>query len=266
MEMKPLGATSVMVPEIGLGTWRFRGNPEVVNKSLEMGGFLIDTAEAYGSEVDVGRAVRGRRDSFFIATKVSPQHLRYKDVLNAADASLRRLRTDHIDLYQVHWPNPSIHIQETMRAMGDLVSAGKVLHVGVSNFSAQELDESRRALSSYSIVSNQVRYNLFDREIEEELLPYCEAHQVTVIAYSPLAQGKLERKLSAQPRLVQVLDQIHAATAKTRAQILLAWCIQWSIVITIPKTDQVQRVEENCGASGWRLTPEQYAALKEAAR
>ena len=264
MELKPLGATGIMVPEVGLGTWKYRGDPTVIRKSLELGGFLIDTAEMYRTEGHVGRAVSGRRDDYFIATKVSGDHLKHKDVLKAADASLQRLGTDYIDLYQLHWSNPRIPIQETMRAMGELVSAGKVRYVGVSNFSVREFEEAQQALGSQPIVSNQVLYSLFDREIEEELLPYCEARQVTVIAYTSLAQGMREGEMRAWPRLATVLDRVCSATAKTRAQVLLAWCLHHPWVITIPKTDHVRRVEENCAASGWRLTPEQYAALSEA--
>jgi diketogulonate reductase-like aldo/keto reductase len=156
-------------------------------------------------------------------------------------------------------------MDETMRTMGELVDAGKVRHVGVSNFSVPELQDARRALGGRPIVCNQVLYNLFSREAEDALLPYCQAHQVTVIACTPLAGGRLDQELQSRPRLAQMLDQICIATAKACAQVLIAWCVHHPWVVTIPQTNRVQRVEENCAASGWSLTPEQYVALTEAA-
>src|SRR5438552_3157756 len=117
MESKRLGNTDVTIPEIGTGVWRYSGGVEPLRRGIEHGAALIDTAEVYGTEEVVGQAVRDRRDQVFIATKVAGQHLRHDDVLRAAEASLRRLKTDRIDLYQIHWPNSSVPIQETMRAM-----------------------------------------------------------------------------------------------------------------------------------------------------
>ncbi|MCZ6451651.1 MAG: aldo/keto reductase, partial [Deltaproteobacteria bacterium] len=121
MELKQLGTTGVQLPEIGLGTWAYRGGVEPLQKGISLGAFLIDTAEIYGTEGMVGEAVKGQRDQVFIATKVSASHLRYDDVLRAAEDSLKKLGTDYIDFYQVHWPNRSVPIRETMRAMEDLV-------------------------------------------------------------------------------------------------------------------------------------------------
>src|SRR5262250_2002832 len=117
MKLKRLGNTNVMIPEIGLGVWKYRGGVEPLRRGVELGAFLIDTAEVYGTEDAVGQAVKGVRDKVFIATKVSGGHLRHDDVLRAAEASLRELQTDTIDLYQIHWPNSSVPIKETMRAM-----------------------------------------------------------------------------------------------------------------------------------------------------
>jgi diketogulonate reductase-like aldo/keto reductase len=266
MELKPLGNTNVMVPEIGLGTWQYRGDPAVAHRALELGGPLIDTAEYYRTEGYVGQAVHGNRDSYFIATKVSSGHLAHDQVITAAQGSLKALETGYIDLYQIHAPSSSVPIEETMGAMKKLLVDGTVRHVGVSNFSTRQLQEAQQALHPYPVVSNQVLYNLFRREIEDELLPYCEQNQVTVIAFSPLAQGRLEAELHSRPRLVDVLDETCAATGKTRAQVLLRWCVHRPWTITIPATNKVHRVNENYGASGWQLTPEQYAALAQAAR
>ena len=264
MEQKPLGSTGVMVSEIGLGTWRYQGEPAVVQRSLELGSFLIDTAENYRTEEAVGRAVQGQRDDFFLATKVSPGNLRHDNLLRAAENSLRRLGTEWIDLYQVHWPNPSVPIGETMRAMTELVATGKVRYVGVSNFSVRQFQEAQDALCDMPLVCNQVEYNLFNREIEDELLPYCAANGVSVIAYSPLAQGTLDQQLRSRPKLASVVDEVCRTSVMTRAQVLLAWCVRHPQVITIPQTNRVERVEENCAASGGRLTAEQYAALSSA--
>ena len=166
MDLKELGATGVKIPEIGPGTWEYGGGVEPLRRALSLGAFLIDTAEIYGTEGVVGEAVQGHREQVFIATKVSGDHLRHGDVLRAADNSLKRLGTHYIDLYQIHWPNPRVPIQETMGALETLVDTGKVRFIGVSNFSLRELQEAREAMQRHPIVANQVLYNLFDREVE----------------------------------------------------------------------------------------------------
>src|SRR5215813_1983688 len=225
MELKPLGNTGVMVPEIGLGVWRYSGGVEPLRRGMELGSILIDTAEIYGTEDIVGQAVRGLRDRVFIATKVSGDHLRYDDVLRAAEASLHRLDTGYIDLYQIHWPNGSVPIHETMRAMEVLVDRGVVRHVGVSNFSVQELRAAQAAMSKYPIVSNQVLYNLNRREIEGELLPYCLTSRVTIIAYTPLDDGRLAATASffSPSRGMQALELVARHVQKTQTQVALNW-------------------------------------------
>jgi diketogulonate reductase-like aldo/keto reductase len=181
MELKELGNTGVMVPEVGLGTARYTGGVEPLRRGVELGAFLIDTAEMYRTEDAVGQAVKGIRDRVFIATKVLGSHLRYDQVMRAAENSLRQLGTDYIDLYQIHWPNSSVPIKETMRAMEALADFGQVKYIGVSNFSVKELEEARAAMTRYPIVSNQVLYNLKRRGIEKDLLPYCQQnHPVKV--------------------------------------------------------------------------------------
>jgi len=165
MELKPLGSTGVMVPEIGLGTWNYSGGVAPLRRGIELGAYLVDTAEGYNTEDVVGMAIKGIRNRVFVATKVSGRHLRHDDALRAAEGSLRRLGIDCIDLYQVHWPNPSVPIRETMRAMEKLVDSGLVKYIGVSNFDVDELEEAMAAMSRYPIVSNQVLYNLKSREI-----------------------------------------------------------------------------------------------------
>jgi diketogulonate reductase-like aldo/keto reductase len=265
MELKQLGNTGVRVPEIGLGVWKYRGGVEPLRRGIELGAFLIDTAEVYGTEDTVGQAVRGIRDRAFIATKVSGSHLRYDDVLRAAEASLRRLDTNTIDLYQIHWPNSRIPIQETMRAMEALVDRGLVKYIGVSNFSVHELREAQAVLNKYPIVSNQVLYNLNSRDIERDLLPYGQKHHVTLIAYTPLDDGRLATKSRfRRSRGMQVLEQIAAQVQRTLAQVALNWCTSRPHVIAIPKSNSLARIEENCQASGWRLSQAQVQLLDEA--
>jgi diketogulonate reductase-like aldo/keto reductase len=267
MELKELGDTGVKVPAIGLGTWQYRDGLEPLRKGIEQGASLIDTAEMYGTEGIVGDAVEGLRDQVFIATKVSGNHLRYDEVLRAAEGSLRRIGIDCIDLYQIHWPDPRVHIKETMRAMETLVDMGKVRFIGVSNFYLKDLQESQASLSKHKIVSNQVQYSLFQRGIEDALLPYCRKHYITVIAHTPLAEGALTaRPLFKRRQATGLLQKVARECGKTMAQVALNWCIAKENVIAIPKSDKVERVLENCQAAGWRLSTEQMEALNRAFR
>ena len=265
MEFKELGATGVKAPEIGLGTWDYHGGDAPIRKAVELGASLIDTAEIYGTEEAVGAAIKGVREKVFLATKVSGRNLRYEQVLSAAEGSLRRLGTDTIDLYQIHWPDPAVPIAETMGAMEKLVDDGKVRFIGVSNFYVNNLAEAAAAMTRHKIVANQVKYSLLQRGIEEDTLGFCQKNRITVIAYSPLARGQLAAtRLIKNRRALAVLQQIAAETGKTMAQVALNWCIAKPEVIAIPKTDKVERIVEMCGASGWRLSPPQTAALNRA--
>ncbi|MFQ5941569.1 MAG: aldo/keto reductase, partial [Nitrososphaerales archaeon] len=219
MEYVRLGKSDLRVSVIGLGAWQIGsagwgwsfdfGEQEAVatiNRALELGINLIDTAESYGnglSEKMIGQEVKESREKFVVATKVSSSNLSYDDLLTAAEGSLTRLGIDFIDLYQVHWPNPSIPIRETMKAVEKLVRDGKVRYIGVSNFGTSDLMKAQEALSSHDIISNQVRYNLLQREIQDDLLPYARKEGVSVIAYSPLAQGVLTGKYNEynKPRI-----------------------------------------------------------------
>ena len=265
MELKPLGSTDVMLPEIGLGAWKYRSGVEPLRHGVDLGAFLIDTAEIYGTEEIVGEAIQGRRERVFVATKVAGNHLGHDAVLRAAEQSLRRMELDIIDLYQLHWPNRSVSITETMRAMETLVDRGHIRYIGVSNFSTSELRDAQAVMQHYPIVANQVLYNLNHRNIERDLLPYCQDHQVTVIAYTPLDDGRLAtRPRSQRPDSMRTLTQVAEDTNKTLAQVALNWCTSRPNVIAIPKSNSFERTEENCGASGWRLNAEQIARLDAA--
>ena len=260
MNLKELGKTGVRLPEIGLGTWQYRGGVEPIRKAIFLGSSLVDTAESYCTEEIVGEAVKQLRNRVFIATKVSPRHFRRPDVLMAADKSLERLRTDYIDLYQLHWPNCTVPIEETMGAMEELVERGKIRFIGVSNFSVSQLRKAQVALSKYRVASNQVCYSLVDRSVEVSLLRYCAENKITVIAYSPLGHG-INYIKEKDPRAI--LSKVAGLAGKTEAQIALNWCISRENVIAIPKASSVDHVVQNCDASGWRLSPEQKRILEE---
>ena len=258
MEYRELGGTGELVSEVGLGTWKYRGGAEPLRKGIELGANLIDTAEMY-------RTIRGRRGLVFLATKVLGSHLRHDAVLRAAEDSLRLLDDDIIDLYQIHSPNSGVPIAETMRAMEELVDRGIVRYIGVSNFSVSQLREARQAMTKYPVVSNQVLYNLKRRQIERDLIPYCVENSITVIAYTPLADGSLSGRSRFRPdKGGAVLEQVAMDVGKTPAQVALNWCLSRPNVIVIPKTNNVARTAENCAASGWSLSPGQVAILDEA--
>ena len=260
MEYEQLGNTGIQVPEIGLGTWAYTGGEEPLHRGVNLGAFLIDTAESYGTEEAVGRAIRGIRSRVLLATKVSPEHFRREDLLRAADQSLKLLGSDYIDLYQLHWPNFSTPIEETMGAMESLVEAGKVRFIGVSNFSVEQMKAAQSALSKARIVSNQVEYSLVKRGIEADLLPFCQENNITVIAYSPLATGL--NHITRKDRQGS-LRRIASDTGRTEPQVALNWCIAKNNVIAIPKANSVAHVEEDCDASGWWLSGEQLSLLDE---
>ena len=274
MKFKKLGKSGIMLPEVGLGTHNYSGGNGPLRRGIELGAVLIDTAEEYGTESIVGEAIRGQREKVFIATKVSKKHLRYQDMHQAADGSLERLGIDYIDLYQIHAPVPDIPIKETMRAMEELVDMGKVRFIGVSNFNINQLKEAQEAMRKYQIVANQVLYTLFERQmvkefwykpIEPGLLAYCHQQDVTVLAYSPLGMGVLkEQPFPGDSSAREVLRRIVEETRRTVAQIALNWCISKPNVIAIPKTDNIERVEQFCNASGWELAEKQMEALDEA--
>ena len=261
MVFKKIGNTDVNTPEIGIGTWEYKGGPDLLRKAIELGAALIDTAEYYGNEDVVGRAIKGIRDLVFVATKTN--HWRRQDVMSSAEASLKKLGTDRIDLYQLHWPNAAVPVEETMAAMEELVDQGKVKYLGVSNFSIREMQRAQAALRKQSLVSNQLRYSLIERTIEPRILPYCQQHQITILAYSPL--GRSFQKVT-EADSADVLGVVARAAGKTRAQVALNWCIGKTGVVAIPKTESERHLVENCASSGWRLTEEHTRLLDRSIR
>lgn len=267
MEFRRLGKTQDSIAVVGMGTYGMGSDDDkavdALRYGLDQGMSLIDTAEMYGSghsEELVSRAVEGRPDSVFVASKVSPSHFASDDVLRSAQKSLKRLRLKEIDLYQLHWPNPSIPISETMRAMERLANDGMIRNIGVSNFSVQQLKEAQHALSKHRIVSNQVEYSLVERSVENDLIPYCQKEGVTVIAYSPLGQGKIPRGKGSE---FEVLDELASKLRKTRSQVALGWLISKGVVV-IPKAITKQHLLENAEAIHLNLSEEDLARLERA--
>ena len=269
MQVKEFAKTGRRVSEIGMGTyydplwvatafmgWR-RGSTakvEAIKAGLDSGITLVDTAEIYRSEPLVARALEARkRDEVFLATKVWPNHLHRDALIRAFESSLRRLKTTYIDLYQVHWPNPRIPIRETMAAMEELVKAGKLLHIGVSNFSLRQVQETQGALPRSELSAVQLDYSLIHRNIEIDVLPYCDKEKIALLAYYPLGHGKLPSD--------RRLDQMGAGNEKTSAQVALQWLAGKANVFPIPRASRAVHVVENAGASDWTLTDQQRSEL-----
>jgi diketogulonate reductase-like aldo/keto reductase len=224
---------------------------------LDLGMTLIDTAEMYGNggaEEVVGAAIQGRRDSVFVVSKVLPQHADTRGTIAACEASLRRLRTDYVDLYLLHW-RQSIPLQQTLAAFGQLVRDQKIRYWGVSNFDVEDLDELVGLTGGANVASNQVLYNLTRRGIEWDLLPWCEARAVPVMAYTPIAQGRL----LSHP-VLQAIAERHRATP---AQIALAWVLRPG-VIAIPRARTPAHVRDNRTSAGVVLTEQDRKELDHA--
>jgi diketogulonate reductase-like aldo/keto reductase len=267
MEHRRLGRTGERIPTIGLGTWNIGvySSPserarqvEALRRGIELGCSLIDTAEMYAdgrSEEVVAEAVVDSRKDVFIASKVSPDNLRHDDVLAACARSLKRLKTSYIDLYQIHWPNPRIPVRETMAAMDKLVSAGKVRYIGVSNFSVRQTEEAREALPKSEIVSSQVEYSLSSRSAEAEVLPYCEREGLTLVAYTPIARGRVPKSVTP--------PALREKYGLTPIQLMLNWVTRSESVVAIPKSADIGHIEENAASVAVRLSDQDYKAIGE---
>ena len=194
------------------------------------------------------------RKDVFVASKVSADNLHHDDVIRACRATLARLGTSYVDLYQVHWPNPKIPIRETMSAMEELVRDGSIRYIGVSNFNVAETEEASQALTKNEIVSNQVEYSLSSRSAEAEILPYCVRAKMTLIAYSPLARGQIARS---------VQDSILRKYKMTPAQVMLNWVTRNDQVVAIPKATNIPHLEENASSISFRFTAAEYDLLSE---
>ncbi|MEM1977868.1 MAG: aldo/keto reductase [Candidatus Caldarchaeum sp.] len=301
MKFTELGKTGEKVSVIWLGAWQFGSDSwgygktysekdclDAIRASVENGVNVIDTAEVYGagvSEKIIGKALKELGDNILIATKVAPHHLTYNGVLTACERSLNRLGIKTIDLYQIHFPNPLIPIGQTMKAMEKLVNDGKIRYIGVSNFNLKTLIKARESLKKEDIVSNQVRYNLLQREIEKDLMPYCQHEKINILAYSPLAQGVLTGKYgpSNVPRdiirrinvlfspaylrkaepLFQELKRLSEKYRVSVGNVALAWITGHHGSVAIAGAKNYAQAAENPVTGKIELTPEEIQRLSE---
>jgi diketogulonate reductase-like aldo/keto reductase len=227
---------------------------------LDLGLTLIDTAEMYSdgaAEELVGEAIAGRRGEVFLVSKVLPSHANRSGTVAACERSLRRLGTDHLDLYLLHWREevPLDKTVETVEAFESLVRAGKIRHWGVSNFDLSDMEDLMDVPGGNAVKTDQVLYNLTRRGIEYDLLPWCKERGLPIMAYSPVEQGRLLGRA--------VLQRIARQHSATPAQIALAWVLRQDGVIAIPKAAESEHVVENRKALEVRLTEEDLAALDQ---
>jgi diketogulonate reductase-like aldo/keto reductase len=271
MLFRKFGTTGVQVPVIGQGTWEIgdsRAGAEQEIRSLRLGIDLgmthIDTAEMYGngrSEDLIGRAISGVRQKVFLTSKVLPSNASHAGTIRACEQSLRRLGTDYLDLYLLHWWSESHPIEDTMRAMEDLIHGGKVRFIGVSNLEIHEMRRAEDALTNEKIACNQVCYHLQARGIEFSLVSHCVNRGIAVVGYSPFGSGKFPKEGS---REWKALADIGLRHGKTPRQVALNFLTRREGTFTIPRAASADHVRENAGAVGWDLAAEDLIAIDDA--
>lgn len=254
------------VPIFGLGTWRMGEQPRrrrdevaALRLGLDLGVTLIDTAEMYGNgiaEEIVAEAIGNRRDEMFIVSKVLPSNATRRGTIAACERSLKRLKTDRIDLYLLHWRGAA-PLRDTVEAFDELVRAGKIRHWGVSNLDVSDMEELTRVPGGKNVATNQVLYNLRQRGIEYDLQPWCRERGIPIMAYSPLDQGG---RMLRDATLKAVATR-HDATP---AQVALAWILHQEGMIAIPKSTSLDHTRENIAALDVKLTPQDLADLDRA--
>ncbi|HZW57834.1 MAG TPA: aldo/keto reductase [Nitrososphaerales archaeon] len=290
MNYREFGKTSFKTSLVGMGTfydamWIVqamvfgvqRGRKEkleALRTGLQNGINFIDTTEIYRSESIVSEAVKGmKRDEIFIATKVWSNHLTEDALIRACKRSLERLGTSYVDLYQIHFPNSKVPLKETMGAMERLLSDGLIRAIGVSNFSLKEMMDAQDALGKAEIVSTQMNYNLAHRDIERDILPYCQREKIAVIAYYPLGHGKLGRPYDGFAQLIEYekerpnLDVEKSHQRKDDwlpSQVALSWLFSRNeLVFPIPRASTANHVFQDAKACDLVLSPEQIRFLEE---
>lgn len=300
MEYRKMGRSDLRLSEISIGCWVMGGDywggaedaesVGAILKALDRGVNFIDTAVIYGkgrSEEIVGRALKGRRHEALISTKLWKTDMRYADVFAACEASLKRLGTDYIDVYFIHYPNDEIPIEETMKALLELKKQGKIREIGLSNFDRSQMEEVLK-IGRFEVI--QPCYSLLWRFIEDEDLPFCIENEIGVVAYSPLAQGILTGKFSSATtfkegdgrarvplfqkewygKCLEAADALKKSAAdhqKTQGQVAVNWVTsQPGITSAIVGARNAAQMEENAGAAGWRLEPGELAELDRAGR
>lgn len=255
------------IPAIGQGTWNSEKDHasavKALRRGLDLGLTHIDTAEMYGegaSERVVGEAIGARRGEVFLVSKVLPSNANWAGTLKACERSLKNLGTDYLDVYLLHWRG-SVPLEETFAAFEELVKQGKIKAFGVSNFDVSDLEEAFQIPAGKKIVCNQVLYHLQERAVEAAVLPWCEKRDIAITAYSPFGQSDFPGEKSAGGK---VLAQIGASHGKTARQIALSFLVHSPQVVTIPKSSVVAHVEENAGALGLELGPDEMKKINAA--
>ena len=266
MKSHPFGPTAVNVSVIGQGTWYLdRGDRKAaiaaLRRGIELGMTHIDTAEMYGdAELVIADAIAGMRDGLFLVSKVLPGNASRKGTITACERSLKRLKTDHLDCYLLHWRG-AYPLSETVAAFEELKGAGKIRSWGVSNFDTEDLDELLDVAGEGQIACNQVLYHLKERAIEHAVIPWCEQHKVAVVAYSPFGHDDFP---SPRSKAGEVLGKIADAHGATPRQIALAFLTRKSTVFAIPKASNTEHAAENAGAGDLTLSEAETAALDAA--
>lgn len=266
MKQKAFGNMGAQVSVIGQGTWYIDHGDRAaavaaLRKGLDLGMTHIDTAEMYGdAELVVADAIAGRRDEVFLVSKVLPSNASRRGTVQACERSLKRLKTDRLDCYLLHWRG-QYPLVETAAAFEELVAAGKIRSWGVSNFDASDLAEMVDAAGEGRIACNQVLYHLNERAIEHSVIPWCEAHGVAVVAYSPFGHDDFPGAQSAGGKVLQQIAARHGATPR---QVALAFLTRWPSVFAVPKASAPGHAAENAGAGDVTLTENDIAALDEA--
>ena len=268
MEYKNISNFKVSV--IGLGTHLIGGKAEadyskdkeyieLIKKAAELGINHIDTAEIYGnghSEEIIGKAIKDLdRKELFIASKVCSANLKHDDLLNSLKNSLKRLQTNYLDLYYVHYPNPEISLKETMNALEEAMHKKMIRNIGLSNFSSQLLEEAQSYLKDFSISAVQVEYNLLKQEAKETLLPFCKSKNIILVSYRPLAKGQIVSMKNDE------IDLLSKKYNKTKAQIALNWLVQQENVIAIPKVSNFDHLTENIDSLNFKIKKEDLEKL-----
>ena len=268
MRAKPFGAAGVEVPAIGQGTWDL---PEsgaalaqaklAIRRGIELGMTHLDTAEMYGAgrvEELLGEAIAGlSRDRLFLTSKVLPGNASYAGTIAACERSLRRLGTDYLDLYLLHWPSEH-PLEETMRALASLVRSGKARYAGVSNFDVDEMLEAQRYLGDVPLACNQVLYHLRERGIERALVGAARERGIAVVGYTPFGRGRFPREEAREGGVLATIARRHGMPVRA---VILAFLTREPNVFTIPKASQLQHVEENARAGDQIMDESEVAAI-----
>ncbi len=271
MQQRTFGPTGRQVPVIGQGTWNMERDDRALavaalRRGLDLGMTHVDTAELYGDgEVEelVGEAIAGRRHEVFLVSKVLPDNASRRGTVAACDRSLARLRTDHLDLYLLHWPGRH-PLADTFAGFAELARAGKILAWGLSNFDERELAAAVAAAAAGEVgqvACNQLFYHLEERAIEHAAIPACEERGIAVVAYSPFGSGRFPRRESRGGR---VLAEIAAAHDATPRQVALAFLLRLPSLFAIPKASRPEHVAENAAAADLVLGPDELRRIDQA--